>query len=123
MPIYVYRCDSCGENHEVLQKVNDAPLRTCPHCGAENVRKVIAPVGVIFKGSGFHKNDYTATSGGAKKSDSSGSTSSSTPESGAGGEKKSESSGDSKKSESSSSSSPDSGGGGGKDSSSSGKVA
>lgn len=62
MPIYVYRCQSCQEYTEALQKVSDPLLTTCPNCGAEALTKVIAPVGVIFKGSGFHKNDYTAQS-------------------------------------------------------------
>ena len=71
MPIYLYRCDTCGQNHEALQKVGAPPVESCPHCGANAMRKLIAPVGVIFKGSGFHKNDYTG-SGGGKKADSSG---------------------------------------------------
>lgn len=62
MPIYVYRCEDCSQMHEALQKLHDAPLQTCPHCGHESLRKLIAPAGIIFKGSGFHKNDY-ATSG------------------------------------------------------------
>lgn len=73
MPIYLYRCDSCGENHEALQKVGDAPPAACPNCGAAGqMKKLIAPVGIIFKGSGFHKNDYTGGGGGGgKKTDSS----------------------------------------------------
>lgn len=75
MPIYVYRCDQCQNSMEVLQKVSDAPPAECAHCGAQGqMTKVIAPVGVIFKGTGFHKNDYTATtskgSASAPKSDS-----------------------------------------------------
>ena len=58
MPIYVYRCDGCAETHEAMQKVSDEPLRVCPSCSEESLRKIIAPAGVIFKGSGFHKNDY-----------------------------------------------------------------
>ena len=58
MPIYVYRCESCSEVHEAFQKLSDAPLSECPSCGATTMRKLIAPAGVIFKGSGFHKNDY-----------------------------------------------------------------
>lgn len=71
MPIYLYRCDSCGQNHEALQKVGAEPPAACPNCGAEGqMKKKIAPVGVIFKGSGFHKNDYTGGGGGGKKADS-----------------------------------------------------
>lgn len=58
MPIYLYRCSSCGETTEALQKAGDPPLTDCPECGRNGLRKVIAPVGVIFKGSGFHVTDY-----------------------------------------------------------------
>jgi putative FmdB family regulatory protein len=62
MPIYVYRCGSCNEYSEALQKASDPPLTRCPACEAEALVRVIAPVGVIFKGSGFHKNDYSGKS-------------------------------------------------------------
>lgn len=58
MPIYVYRCEACSEVTEALQKLSDAPLSVCPACGNGSMRKLIAPAGVIFKGSGFHVNDY-----------------------------------------------------------------
>lgn len=63
MPIYVYRCDDCSQVHEAMQKLSDAPLRCCPACGHEALRKLIAPAGIIFKGSGFHKNDYASSGG------------------------------------------------------------
>lgn len=62
MPIYVYKCTECNEYCEALQKASDEPLKTCPNCQAEALIKVIAPVGVIFKGTGFHKNDYSGKS-------------------------------------------------------------
>lgn len=65
MPIYVYRCQQCNEYTEALQKASDPLLQTCPHCQAQALVKVIAPVGVIFKGTGFHKNDYSGKSGGS----------------------------------------------------------
>jgi putative FmdB family regulatory protein len=65
MPIYVYKCTQCNEYCEALQKASDEPLKTCPHCQAEALTKVIAPVGVIFKGTGFHKNDYSGKPGGS----------------------------------------------------------
>lgn len=71
MPIYVYKCTECNEYCEALQKVSDEPLKTCPNCQAEALTKVIAPVGVIFKGTGFHKNDYSAKSGSSSKPSSS----------------------------------------------------
>jgi putative FmdB family regulatory protein len=76
MPIYVYKCTQCNEYCEALQKSSDEPLKTCPHCQAEALIKVIAPVGVIFKGTGFHKNDY---SGSKSNSSSKPSTSESKP--------------------------------------------
>ena len=71
MPIYLYRCESCGDNQELLQKAGDPPPPKCAACGAEGtMRKKIAPVGIIFKGSGFHKNDYSGSGGGSKSSGS-----------------------------------------------------
>lgn len=63
MPIYGYECGECGHHFEVLQSVNDAPLTTCPECGGP-LRKLLYPVGVIFKGSGFYSTDYKASSNG-----------------------------------------------------------
>jgi len=57
MPTYVYECTACSEQTELVKKVTDAPLETCPQCGGR-VRKVLFPVGIVFKGSGFHVNDY-----------------------------------------------------------------
>lgn len=68
MPIYVYKCTECNEYCEALQKASDEPLKTCPQCKAEALIKVIAPVGVIFKGTGFHKNDYSGKSSSSSKS-------------------------------------------------------
>ena len=57
MPIYEYRCDACGRTLEVFQKFSDAPLETCEVCGGQ-VRKVLHPVAVHFKGSGFYTTEY-----------------------------------------------------------------
>jgi putative FmdB family regulatory protein len=56
MPTYTYQCSSCGVNFEQVQKFSDDPLDTCPSCGAA-VRRVIHPVGVVFRGSGWYIND------------------------------------------------------------------
>jgi putative FmdB family regulatory protein len=61
MPTYEYRCDKCGEHHEVVQSFRDEPLTVCPACGGP-LRKVFGAIGVVFKGSGFYKND-SRTSG------------------------------------------------------------
>jgi putative FmdB family regulatory protein len=56
MPTYVYECADCGVRFERLQSYSDAPLRDCPECNG-HVHRVIQPVGVIFKGSGFYVTD------------------------------------------------------------------
>lgn len=56
MPTYVYRCDSCEHQFEIFQKMSDDPLDTCPNCSAK-IRRVIHPVGIVFKGSGWYIND------------------------------------------------------------------
>jgi len=59
MPIYGYRCRSCGHEFEVLQKMSDAPLKTCPKCSGE-LAKILYPAGIIYKGSGYYSTDYKA---------------------------------------------------------------
>ena len=56
MPIYVYECDACGLRFERLQRMADDPLTDCPKCGG-HVRRIIQPVGIIFRGSGFYVTD------------------------------------------------------------------
>jgi putative FmdB family regulatory protein len=56
MPTYQYRCTTCGEDLEAVQKFTDAPLTVCPSCGG-HLRKVFNAVGVVFKGSGFYRTD------------------------------------------------------------------
>jgi len=68
MPIYEYRCEACGNEIEVLQKVSEAPLKTCPKCAGESLVKLISAAGFQLKGSGWYATDFKGT-GGAKKSD------------------------------------------------------
>lgn len=56
MPTYAYRCRDCGHDLEAVQKFTDDPLTVCPNCGG-SLRKLFSPVGVVFKGSGFYRND------------------------------------------------------------------
>lgn len=63
MPVYAYRCESCGVHFERHQSFTDAPLKRCPECNKNSLRKVIGPVGVVFKGSGFYSTDNRSTSG------------------------------------------------------------
>ena len=91
MPTYSYACTECGNRFDAVQAFTDDPLTTCPKCSGR-VRKLFNSVGVVFKGSGFYRNDSRAGSNGALKgeksnSESSGSTeksASSNGESGAG---------------------------------------
>jgi putative FmdB family regulatory protein len=57
MPTYEYECRSCGHAFEALQSMSDDPLTECPECGKEIRRVLSGGMGVIFKGSGFYKND------------------------------------------------------------------
>jgi putative FmdB family regulatory protein len=61
MPLYEYQCQDCGVRFERRQHISDEPLRVCPECGGE-VHRLIQPVGVIFKGSGFYVTDNRAKS-------------------------------------------------------------
>jgi putative FmdB family regulatory protein len=56
MPIYLYECDRCGIRFEKFQRFSEAPLTHCPECEG-HVHRVILPVGVVFKGSGFYVTD------------------------------------------------------------------
>jgi putative FmdB family regulatory protein len=60
MPTYEYECQQCHERVEAVQKFTDATLTVCPLCGGE-LRKVFSAVGIVFKGSGFYKNDSRGT--------------------------------------------------------------
>ena len=62
MPVYTYRCDSCGVQFERHQSFTDAPLKICPECRKKSLRKVISPVRVVFKGSGFYSTDHRPSS-------------------------------------------------------------
>ena len=57
MPIYEYRCPN-GHTFELFQRMSDPPAETCPTCGAGPVEKLLFPVAVHFKGSGFYSTDY-----------------------------------------------------------------
>jgi putative FmdB family regulatory protein len=63
MPVYAYRCDHCGVRFERQQKFSDAPLTRCPECSKNSLHKVYAPVGIVFKGSGFYATDHRSPSG------------------------------------------------------------
>lgn len=58
MPIYAYRCESCGLAKDVLQKLSDPVLSICPACGAEQFRKQVTAAGFQLKGSGWYATDF-----------------------------------------------------------------
>ncbi|WP_205022473.1 FmdB family zinc ribbon protein [Streptomyces sp. HB132] len=78
MPTYQYQCTECGEGLEAVQKFTDDALTVCPNCEGR-LKKVFSAVGIVFKGSGFYRNDSRgssssstpATSSSGKASDSS----------------------------------------------------
>jgi putative FmdB family regulatory protein len=62
MPIYAYKCSSCGFAKDVLQKISDAPLTQCPSCGAEKFQKQVTAAGFQLKGSGWYVTDFKGSS-------------------------------------------------------------
>jgi putative FmdB family regulatory protein len=58
MPIYAYKCESCGHRHDVLQRISDAPLGTCPACGEPRFVKQLTAAGFQLKGSGWYATDF-----------------------------------------------------------------
>jgi len=69
VPTYEYACSSCDSTHDIVQKMTDPTLTECPACGEPTLRKVFNGVGVVFKGSGFYRND-SRSSGSSKDSPS-----------------------------------------------------
>ena len=63
MPIYIYRCESCGVQFERHQSFTDEPLKRCPECSKNTLRKVLTPAGIVFKGSGWYATDHKSASG------------------------------------------------------------
>jgi len=58
MPIYAYRCESCGFGKDVLQKMSDPQLTQCPECGKDTFRKQVTAAGFQLKGSGWYVTDF-----------------------------------------------------------------
>lgn len=73
MPIYVYQCETCGMTFQKRQSFSEAPLRNCPECDGA-VHRVVQPVGVVFKGSGFYVTDNRAKSSTATSAEKASST-------------------------------------------------
>ena len=58
MPIYEYQCTACGESHDALQKLSDAPLVDCPACGEPELKKKISAAGFRLTGGGWYETDF-----------------------------------------------------------------
>lgn len=74
MPTYEYRCEACEHEFEKFQSMKDNPIKKCPECGKQKVKRVIGSgAGILFKGSGFYQTDYRSKSysDGASKDSSS----------------------------------------------------
>ena len=67
MPIYAYRCTSCGFEKDVMQKISDPLLTTCPECSTDNFAKQLTAPGFQLKGNGWYATDFK---GGAKPAES-----------------------------------------------------
>jgi putative FmdB family regulatory protein len=58
MPIYEYRCEACGRQHEALQKISDKPLRACPSCGKRALKRLMSAPRFRLKGEGWYETDF-----------------------------------------------------------------
>lgn len=76
MPTYQYQCTECGEGLEAVQKFTDDALTECPNCQGR-LKKVFSAVGIVFKGSGFYRNDSRGSSSSSSPASSKSSTTSS----------------------------------------------
>ena len=66
MPIYSYRCETCGHHQDILQKMSDPLLTVCPSCGASTFRKQVTAAGFQLKGSGWYVTDFRDSKGAPK---------------------------------------------------------
>ena len=69
MPIYAYRCTTCGNAQDVLRKISDPPLNVCPACGAATFVKQVTAAGFQLKGSGWYVTDFRGDKKAAKSGD------------------------------------------------------
>ena len=97
MPTYQYQCTECGEGLEAVQKFTDEALTECPNCSGR-LKKVFSAVGIVFKGSGFYRNDSRGSSSSSSPASSSKSSDSSAKPSSSSSSSSSSDSGSSKSS-------------------------
>jgi len=79
MPLYAYKCESCGHAKDVLQKMADDPLTECPVCGKPSFKKQLTAAGFQLKGNGWYATDFKGGSGGAAATAVSGDSDTATP--------------------------------------------
>ena len=70
MPIYEYRCSSCGQQQEVMQKITDPLLTSCPKCGQPTLVKMLTAAGFQLKGSGWYATDFKGRGSSSPSKDS-----------------------------------------------------
>lgn len=58
MPIYAYQCQSCGHEFDALQKISDDPLKTCPQCNEDSLKKMLTAPAFQLKGTGWYETDF-----------------------------------------------------------------
>ncbi|MEU1122783.1 FmdB family zinc ribbon protein [Streptomyces sp. NPDC005899] len=87
MPTYQYQCTECGEGLEAVQKFTDDALTVCPNCEGR-LKKVFSAVGIVFKGSGFYRNDSRGSSSSSTPATPKATGSSTTPSSSSGSDSK-----------------------------------
>jgi putative FmdB family regulatory protein len=57
MPNYVYKCQSCSQLHEMGQSYDARPIESCPHCGRKQLKRIIQPIALVFRGNGWYQTD------------------------------------------------------------------
>ncbi len=63
MPTYDYECDACGKSLEMFQRMSEDPIKKCPNCGKNKLRRLFGTgAAIVFKGSGFYQTDYRSES-------------------------------------------------------------
>ena len=69
MPIYEYACENCDKEFEVEQRITEDPIRTCPHCSSDQVKRLISKTSFVLKGSGWYSDLYASSKKGDKPAD------------------------------------------------------
>lgn len=68
MPIYEYECSNCHHTFDLIQKINDAPVQTCPECAQDTAKRLVSAAGFQLKGTGWYVTDFKNNDKPKKKS-------------------------------------------------------